>query len=144
MLAFRLQRAAGEIAIEETVMVGGGFGSGGSENLLMHRRQRAGRIGITGVAGKRKGLATAAAEIDLLELAALAGLGHPAGAAITVEGLGVLPDPGDRMIGAYRFEFEPGNRLRRVARQDLAGGRDIEELPAPAAHAFLRPQRVII
>src|SRR5260221_8071759 len=46
MLAFRLQRAAGEIAIEEAVVVGGGLDGGSSEDLLMHRRQRAGRIGI--------------------------------------------------------------------------------------------------
>ena len=98
MLAFRLQRAAGEIAIEEAVVVGGGLGVGGFEDLLVHRRQRAGRIGIAGVAGQRKGLAAAAAEIDFLEFAALARLGHPAGAAIAVEGFGILPDPGDRMI----------------------------------------------
>ena len=114
------------------------------EDLLMHRRQRAGRIGIAGIAGQRKGLAAAAAEIDFAELAALARLRHPAGAAIAVEGLGVLPDPGDRMIGAHRFEFEPGDALRGVAGQDLAGRRNVEELPAPAAHAFLRPQRIIV
>src|SRR5689334_14711791 len=113
MLAFRLQRAAGEVAIEETIVVGGGLGFGGLEDLLVHRRQRAGRIGIAGVASQRKGLTAAAAEIDLLELAALARLGHPAGAAIAVEGFGVLPDPGDRMIGSYRLEFEAGDRLGR-------------------------------
>ena len=31
-----------------------------------------------------------------------------------------------------------------MAGQNLAGRRDVEKLPAPAAHAFLRPQRVII
>src|SRR5258708_21151507 len=102
----------------------------------MHRRQRAGGVGIAGVPGERKGLATAAAEIDLAELAALARLLHPAGAAIAVEGFRVLPDPGDRMVGAHRFEFEPGDGLRRMAGQNLAGRRDIEELPAPAAHAL--------
>src|SRR5438046_6999532 len=139
MLAFRLQRAAGEIAIEEAVLVRGGLTLGLLENLLMHRRQRAGRIGIAGIAGQRKGLAAAAAEIDLPELAALARLRHPAGAAIAVEGLGILPDPGDRMIGAHRFEFEAGDAFGGVAGQDLAGRRDVEELPAPAAHAFLWP-----
>ena len=48
------------------------------------------------------------------------------------------------MIRAHGFEFEPGDALGGVAGQHLAGGRDVEELPAPAAHAFLRPQRVII
>src|ERR1700687_4897829 len=96
MTAVRLQRAAGEIAIEEAVLVGGALALGLLENLFMHRRQRAGRIGIAGIAGQREGLAAAAAEIDLLELTALAWFGHPAGAAIAVEGLGILPDPGNR------------------------------------------------
>src|SRR3982751_1353752 len=98
MLAFRLQRAAGEIAIEEAVLVRSRLALGLLENLLVHRRQRAGRIGIAGIAGQRKGLATAAAEIDLLEFATPARLRHPAGAAIAVEGFGIPPDPGDRMI----------------------------------------------
>src|SRR6185295_16136605 len=115
MLAFRLQRAAGEIAIEEAVLMRGCLALGLLENLLVHRRQRAGRVGIAGVAGQRKGLAAAATEIDFLEFTALARFGHPAGAAIAVEGFGVLPDPGDRMVGAYRFEFEPGDALGGVA-----------------------------
>src|SRR5436190_14474963 len=87
MLAFRLQRAAGEISIEETVIVGGRFALGLLEDLFMHRRQRASRIGIAGVPRQRKGLAAAAAKVDFPELAAPAGLLHPAGAAIAVEGL---------------------------------------------------------
>ena len=31
-----------------------------------------------------------------------------------------------------------------MAGQHLAGGRNVEELPAPTAHALLRPQRVVI
>src|SRR6185312_13494893 len=134
MLAFRLQRAAGEIAIEEAVLVCGRLALGLLEDLLVHRRQRAGRVGIAGIAGQRKSLAAAAAKIDFLELAAPARLGHPAGAAIAVEGLGILPDPCDRMVGAHRFEFEPGDALGGVAGQHLPGRRDVEELPAPAAH----------
>ena len=42
------------------------------------------------------------------------------------------------------FEFEPGDGLGGMAGQDLAGRRNVEELPAPAAHAFLRPQRVVV
>src|SRR6202790_773569 len=121
MVAARLQRTTGEVAIEETVVVGGGLELRLFENLLMHRRQRAGRIGIAGIAGQREGLAAAAAEIHFPELAALARLRHPAGAAIAVEGFGILPDPGDRMIGPHRFEFEPGNGFGGVAGQDLAG-----------------------
>src|SRR6185503_11419707 len=85
MLAFRLQRAAGEIAIKEAVLVCGRLAFGLLEDLLVHRRQRAGRVGISCVAGQRKSLAAAAAEIDLAEFAALARFGHPAGAAIAVE-----------------------------------------------------------
>src|SRR4249920_2036957 len=71
MLAFRLQRAAGEIAIEEAVLVRGRLALGLLEDLLVHRRQRASRVGIAGVSRQRKRLAAAAAEIDLSELAAL-------------------------------------------------------------------------
>src|SRR5260370_39695115 len=98
MVAVRLQRTACEIAIDETFVVGRRLGLGQLENLLMQRRQRAGRIGIAGIAGQREGLAAAAAEIDFPELAAPARLRHPAGAAIAVEGLGILPDPGNRMV----------------------------------------------
>ena len=48
------------------------------------------------------------------------------------------------MVRAHGFEFKPGNALGGMAGQDLAGRRDVEELPAPAAHAFLRPQRVVV
>src|SRR6476646_8295724 len=131
MLAFRLQRAAGEIAIEETVVGGGGFLLGLLEDRFMHRRQRAGRIGVAGVAGQRKGLAAAAAEIDFPELAALARLLHPPRPAVAVEGFRVLPDPCDRMIGAHGEEFEPGDGLGGMTGQDLARGRNVEELPPP-------------
>src|SRR6266404_630523 len=79
MVVARLQRAARKIAIEETGLVGRGLGFRLLENPLVMRRERARRIGIAGVAGQREGLAAAAAEIDLLELAALARLRHPAG-----------------------------------------------------------------
>src|ERR1700754_4285662 len=98
IFAARLKRAAGEIAVDETALAGRRLGFGRLENLLVHRRQRAGRIGIAGIAGQRKSLAAAAAKVDLLEFAAPARLRHPAGAAIAVEGFRILPDPGDRMI----------------------------------------------
>src|ERR1700754_2340557 len=96
------QSAAGEVAVEEAVGLPLGLALGPLEEGLVQRRQRAGRIGVGGVARQRKGLTAAAAEIDLAELAGLARLLHPAGAAIAVEGVGVLPDPGDRMSGAHR------------------------------------------
>src|SRR5215510_14781896 len=102
--AFR--RPTGEIAIDEAVLFGRGFAFGLLEDRLMQRRERAGRIGIAGIARQRKGLAAAAAEIDLAEVAALARLRHPARAAVAIKGFGVLPDPGDRMILSYRLEFE--------------------------------------
>src|SRR5690242_7463973 len=83
------QRAAGEIAVEETVLVLGRLGLSALEDLVVQRRQRAGGIGVAGVAGQRKGLAAAAAEIDFPEFAALAGLGHPARPTIAVEGFRV-------------------------------------------------------
>src|SRR5882724_2874825 len=120
IVAARLQRATGEVAIDETVVVGRGLGLRQLEDLFMHRRQRAGRVGIAGIAGQREGLAAAAAKVDFPEFAALARLLHPAGAAIAVEGLGILPDPGDRMVGPDRQEFEPGDGLGRMTRQDIA------------------------
>src|SRR3984893_14982736 len=62
MVAACLQRPTGEIAIEEAVVVGGGFSLRLGENLLMLRRQRAGGIGVGRVNGQRKGLAAAAPE----------------------------------------------------------------------------------
>src|SRR5581483_3063252 len=114
------QSAAGEVAIEEAVGLSLGLALGLLEDGLVQRRQRAGRISVGGIARQRKGLAAAAAEIDLAEFASLARLLHPAGAAIAVEGLGVLPDPGDRMVGAHRQEVEPGDALGRVTGQHLA------------------------
>src|SRR5262245_15301620 len=114
MSAFRLARAAGEITIEEQVLAGRCVLLGLMEDFLVQRREGAGRIGIAGIAGQRKSLAAAAAEIDLAEFTGLARLRHPAGAAIAVEGFGMLPDPGDRMIGPYRLEFEARDALRRM------------------------------
>src|SRR4051794_16258504 len=96
--AIRFQGAAGKIAVDEARDVAGRLDFRHLEDLVVHRRQGAGRIGVAGVAGQGKSLATTSAEIDFLEFAALARLRHPPGAAIAVEGLGVLPDPGDRMI----------------------------------------------
>src|SRR5882757_1648745 len=118
--AVRFQRAAGEIAIDEAADGALRLGLRQLEDFFVHRGERAGRIGVAGVASQRKGLAAAAAEIDFLEFAAAARLRHPAGAAVAVEGFGVLPDPGDRMVGAHRFEFEPGDALGGMAGQDLA------------------------
>src|SRR5256885_11319116 len=72
MVAARLRRAPGKIAIDEAVVAGRRFGRGLLEDLLVQRRQRAGRIGIAGITGKRKSLAAAAAEVDFPELAAFA------------------------------------------------------------------------
>src|SRR5882672_8752449 len=117
----RFQRAAGKIAVEEAAFAAFGFAHRLLEDLVMQRRQRAGRVGIPGVAGQREGLAAAAAEIGFAEFAGLARLGHPPGAAIAVESFRVLPDPGDRVVRAHRFEFQPGDALGGVARQHLAG-----------------------
>ena len=101
------------------------------------------RVGRGRVAGEREGLAAAAAEIQLAARAARARLLHPGGAAEGIEGRRVRPDVGERML-AHVPEFEPGNRFRGVAGQHLAGGRDVERAPAPAADARLRIARVIV
>jgi len=97
MLAARLWRATGKIAVDEAVVVAAASSSaclkicscsGDSVQADRYWRHR----------GQREGLAAATAEVDLPELAALARLRHPAGAAIAVEGFRVLPDPGDRVI----------------------------------------------
>src|SRR4029453_11652261 len=105
MAAFRLARATGEITIEEQVLAGRCVLLGLMKDFFVQRRERAGRIGIAGIAGQRKGLAAPPAEIDFAEFAGLARLRHPAGAAIAVEGFGVLPNPGNGMIGTHRLEF---------------------------------------
>src|SRR5579871_1841209 len=140
----RLQCAACEIAIDEAIVVARRFFGCDLEDPIMMRRQRAGRVGVAGIARQRKRLTAAAAEIDFPEFAALARLRHPAGAAIAVESLGILPDPGDRMIGANGQEFQPCDALGGMARQDFSRWRNVEELPSPAAHAFLRPQCVVV
>src|SRR5258708_24548636 len=104
IISARLERAAGKIAVDEPADIAGRLRLRHLENLLVHRRQRAGRIGIGGAAGQREGLAAAAAEIDFLEFATAARFRHPAGTAIAIEGFAVLPDPGDRMIGSDRIE----------------------------------------
>src|SRR5262245_9355995 len=109
MIVARFRCPTGEIAIEEAVLLGGGLELRLLEDGFVQRRQRAGGTGIGGVARERKGLAAAAAEIDLTEFAGFARLLHPAGAAIAVERLRVLPDPGNGVIGAHRLEFEAGD-----------------------------------
>src|SRR5580692_9620843 len=74
-------------------------------DLIVARRKMAGRIGGGGVAGERKGLAAAAAEIDIAPVAALARFFHPRRAAKSVERRRIFPDIGERML-AHRPEFE--------------------------------------
>src|SRR6476619_4433364 len=94
------------------------------------------RIGCGGVAGKREGLAAAAAEIQLATRAACAWLLHPCGATEGVEGRRVRPDIGERMV-SHVPELKSGNRLGGVAGQHLACRRHVERAPAPTADAWL-------
>src|SRR5205085_1857321 len=119
------------------------FLRGKGEDFLVARRQFARRVGIAGVAGEGEGLAAAAAPVDLAKVAALAGLGHPSRAAIGLKGRRIIPDPVDRMV-AHRFEGERGDALGGVTREHSTSRRDVEELPAPAAHAFLRTAGIIV
>src|SRR5258708_18163670 len=55
IVAARLQRTTGEVAIDETVVGGRRFGLGQFYNLLVQRRQRPRRVGIAGIARHRRG-----------------------------------------------------------------------------------------
>src|SRR5260370_445054 len=101
------------------------------------------RIGRGGVAGERKGLAAAAAEIELSTRAARARLLHPRRAAEGIEGRRVRPDIGERML-AHVPEFKAGNRLGRMAGQHLARWRHVERAPAPAADAGLGIAGIVV
>src|SRR5215510_1595394 len=120
MISAWLRRPTGEIAIDEAVVTCRRILLGLLEDRLVHRRQRAGGIGVAGISRQRKSLTATAAEIDLPELAASAGLWHPARAAISVEGFRMLPDPGDRMVRSHRLELQPGDAFGGMAWQDLA------------------------
>src|ERR1700690_1897948 len=91
-------------------------------DLVVARRKMADRVGGGGIAGERKGLAAAAAEVDVAAGAALARFFHPGRAAEGIEGRRILPDVGERML-AHRPEFEAGDRLGGMARQHFAGRR---------------------
>src|SRR6266540_4756841 len=89
------------------------------------------RVGCAGVTGEREGLAAAAAKIQLATRAACARLLHPCAAAESIEGRGICPDVGERML-AHVPEFKAGNRLGGVTGQHLARGRHVERASAPA------------
>ena len=63
-------------------------------DIRVVRREMANWVGGGGIAGKDKGLAPAAAEIDFAPLATAAGLLHPSGAAKCIEGRRVYPNLG--------------------------------------------------
>src|SRR4051812_14894403 len=107
------------------------------------RRKVAHRIGCAGITGEREGLAAAAAEILLAFRTASARLLHPVGTAKRLERGRIVPDVGERML-AHVPEIEPGNALRGMAGQYLAGRRHVERAPAPSADARLRVTRVIV
>src|ERR1700761_4045773 len=83
---------SGVSPIDERPPVFARFHNRKSENLAVQRGLAAGRIGGGGVTGQGEGLAAATAMVDLAEFTAFAGLGHPAGAAIEVQGRRFLPD----------------------------------------------------
>src|SRR5690349_3786058 len=90
------------------------------------------RVGRACIAGERKSLTAAAAEIFLLFRTRATGLLHPLGAAKRHERRRIVPDVGQRVF-AHIPEFEPWNALGRMTRQHLAGGCDIQRAAAPAA-----------
>src|SRR5262249_12990971 len=74
----------------------GGAPGGGTDDVVVVRRQGTGGVGVGRVAGEQGGLAAAAAEVDVAAGAAPARLRHPGRAAIAVERLRLLPDPAQR------------------------------------------------
>src|SRR5688572_31508139 len=88
------------------------------------RAERADGIGCRRVAGQRKRLAAAAAEVDLLSRTAPAGLLNPRVAAECLEGGGLLPDPAKRTVaGAVE-----------VQRRDLGGAVTGQRTPVRHDH----------
>ncbi len=79
----------------------------------------------------------------MLAVAAAAKFRHPAVAAISVERLSLVPDLGETPV-ADIVEHERRNGFRRVAGQNLAGRRDIDPRPSPAAHTGFRVGRVVV
>ena len=136
------RRRGGVLPINKTGCRLGGFAASASEKRMIGR-QRARGVGPGGVAGQREGLAAATAPVDLAPFAGTAGLGHPPRPAELRERWGMIPDLGEACLGDSR---KPQTRqgLRRVTRQHPARRRDIQETPAPAAHARLRTMRVIV
>jgi hypothetical protein len=66
----------------------------GLAHELMMGRQFACRVGVSRIAGKECGLATAAAEVNLSLWTRPTWIRHPFGAAKPIETFGFFPDPG--------------------------------------------------
>src|SRR5216110_292733 len=94
-------------------------------------------IGCARVAGECEGLAAAAAEILLALGARAAGFLHPVGATKRHERGRIVPDI-LQCVFANVPEIEVRNAFRRMARQHLAGGRDIERAPSPSTDTRFR------
>src|SRR4051794_24303386 len=102
-------------------------------------REAADRIGGGRVAREPERLAAAAAPIHLLpsERACAAWLLHPVRPAEAREGVGLAPDPLQRMV-ADVGELESRNRRGSLTGQYVAVRSNDHRRPAPAAHARLR------
>src|SRR5690606_18546570 len=90
-----------------------------ADKFLVKAGQPAGRVGRRRIAEYGEGLASAAAPVDLATIAGAAGLGHPAGAAETVERLGVQPDVPKAAL-TCRIELQRGVGLGGVTVQTLS------------------------
>src|SRR6266511_4954469 len=101
------------------------------------------RVGCAGVTGEREGLAAAAAKIQLATRAACARLLHPCAAAESIEGRGICPDVGERML-AHVPEFKAGNLLGAVTSQHYALALHVELPTSPAPDARLWVAGVIV
>src|SRR5436305_12574300 len=103
------------------------------------RREPADRIRGGRIAREQQRLAATAAPIELLpsQRARPARLLHPVRPPKAREGVGLAPNPLERML-THVGELEPWDRRRGLARQHISVRSDHHRRPAPAAHAWLR------
>src|SRR5580700_3788680 len=102
----------------------------------MVRAERTGGIGRARISGEQKGLAAAAAPIDLAAFARATGFAHPARAAIALERLGAFPDLADRAIPNV-FEAKIADCRGSRTGKHVTVGCDGHELVGPTVHARL-------
>ncbi len=100
-------------------------------------------IGDGRIPGQQGGLAPAPAEIHFAKFATATRFGHPMDAAKAVEGIGLRPNPGQRMI-PHVIESEPFYFSGGGTGQHVTRGIDSKVAIAPSVHAGLGTLAVIV